>query len=446
MTHAKVMTELERLREDLRAGTLTPRDAAERALARANSNAGHNVYLSLDREWAPREAEELPRRFGMASERPLLYGLPVSLKDCFDLAGFKTTDGTRFYAQRNAPAANDSAVASRLRAQGAVIVGKTHVHPLTFGITGENPDYGDCAQPKRPDCLTGGSTSGGAASVQEGSAVAAIGTDTGGSIRVPSALCGLAGYRASIELAHERKLWGGGIHLAPSFDTLGWVYRDLRDGPVLADALFGIPRNEASDSVPRRQLRIGVVSENFLDDCEPQVLDVFRVWQERLRAADAELTEIDVSWWNDAMRIFAPIQAHEAAVIHAPTTGGDFSVFEPSIAERLAWGASIAPAKIVVARHRQDVFRTQVDAILQEYDYLILPCAPSTCLKVGADHSQTRNVILRYTVPMSLAGTPVVTLPSDIGAGVQVVAARGADARLLSYSAQLGAALADRAT
>jgi Asp-tRNA(Asn)/Glu-tRNA(Gln) amidotransferase A subunit family amidase len=438
------MTEIENLRQELRTGKLAPRELTERALARANSNTGHNVYLSLDREWALREAEELPRRFGAATERPLLYGLPVSLKDCFDLAEFKTTDGTRFYERHNAAAANDSAVAARLRAQGAVIVGKTHVHPLTFGITGENPDYGDCAQPKRPDCLTGGSTSGGAASVQEGSAVAAIGTDTGGSIRVPSALCGLAGYRASIELAHQQKLWGGGIHLAPSFDTLGWVYGDLRDGPLLAEALFGIPRNEALESVPRGQLRIGVVSESFLEDCEPQVLDVFRVWQERLGAAGAELTEIDVSWWNDAMRIFAPIQAYEAAAIHAPATGGDFSVFEPSIAERLSWGASIAPAKIVVARHRQDVFRTQVDAILQEYDYLVLPCAPSTCLKMGADHSQARNIILRYTVPLSLAGTPVVTLPSAIGAGVQLVAARGADARLLSYSAQLGAALANQ--
>jgi aspartyl-tRNA(Asn)/glutamyl-tRNA(Gln) amidotransferase subunit A len=367
----------------------------------------------------------------------LLYGLPVSLKDCFDLAGFKTTDGTRYYEQRNPPAAGDSAVAMRLRAQGAVIVGKTHVHPLTYGITGENPDYGDCAQPKLPECLTGGSTSGGAASVQEESAVAAIGTDTGGSIRVPSALCGLAGYRASIELAHERKLWAGGIHLAPSFDTLGWIYGDLGDGPLLGEALFGL-ESAGSQLAPRNTVRIGVVSENFLSDCETQALDVFHTWQERLRGVGAELSEVDVGWWNDAMRIFAPIQAHEAAAIHAAATGGDFSVFESSIADRLTWGASIAPAKIEVARHRHDVFRAQVDALFEEHDYLILPCAPSTCLKVGADHTQTRSIILRYTVPLSLAGTPVVTLPSATGAGVQLVAQRGADARLLDYAAQLG--------
>src|SRR5262249_24755819 len=146
------------------------------------------------------------------------FGLPVSLKDCFDLEGFTTTVGTRFYAERNAKAKRDAVVAARLREQGAVIVGKTNLHPLAYGITGENPDFGDCVQPLNRSLLTGGSTSGGAASVQEGSAVAAIGTDTGGSIRVPAALCGLAGYRASIGLAWDRKLWSGGVHLAQSFD------------------------------------------------------------------------------------------------------------------------------------------------------------------------------------------------------------------------------------
>src|SRR6202011_4339067 len=118
---------------------------------------------------------------------------PVSLKDCFDLAGVVTTVGSRFYAQRNAPATEDSAVAARLRSQGAVIVGKTPLHPLAYGITGENPDYGDSTQPRDARSLTGGFSSGSAARVQEGSAAPAIGTDTGGSIRVPASLCGLAG-------------------------------------------------------------------------------------------------------------------------------------------------------------------------------------------------------------------------------------------------------------
>src|SRR5437763_1617647 len=226
------------------AGGTSPRGLAEQALAKANQNAGRNVYISLSPDWTLSEAERVQKEFRggeiSSDKKARLFGLPVSLKDCFDLAGFRTTAGTRYYAEKNAVARHDSAVAKRLRAQGAVIVGKTHLHPLAYGITGENPDFGDCLQPADASLLTGGSTSGGAASVQEGSAVAAIGTDTGGSIRVPAALCGLAGYRASIGLAWDRDLWRGGIHLAQSFDTLGWIFRDLRDAPLLADGLFGL--------------------------------------------------------------------------------------------------------------------------------------------------------------------------------------------------------------
>src|SRR5580693_9264885 len=233
------------LREALRSGSITPRSAVEQALARANRNAGRNVYLALDGERALREADQLPKRFPGAA-KPLLYGLPVSLKDCFDLEGFVTTVGSRFYAERNAPAREDSAAAARLRSQGAIILGKTHMHPLAYGITGENPDYGDCTQPRFAGLLTGGSSSGAAASVQEGSAVAAIGTDTGGSIRAPAALCGLAGYRGTI----GRGNWRGGAHLAESFDTMGWLFRDLEDAPLLA-SLFAPPGAKAANPFTR---------------------------------------------------------------------------------------------------------------------------------------------------------------------------------------------------
>ncbi|HEX4075869.1 MAG TPA: amidase [Candidatus Acidoferrales bacterium] len=431
---------IQALRAELLAGRMTPREALRDALTHANSNAGKNVYLALDAKRAMAEAEDLPSRFRGAAvaaerEKPLLYGLPISLKDCFDLAGFPTSCGSRFYAEQSGVVSADSAVATRLRAQGASIVGKTNLHPLAYGITGENPEYGDCAQPRDPARLTGGSSSGAAASVQEGSAIAAIGTDTGGSIRVPAALCGLAGYRASIELAHERVLWRGGVHLAQSFDTLGWLFRDLRDAPLLAEALFGLRAPPSADT----RVRIACVAGDFLRDSEPGVLDGFAEWQNRLRARGATLAEIDVSWWDTAMEMFAPIQAHEAAAIHTAKTGGDFSHFERSIAERLAWGALIADAEVARLRGRHAEFRARMDALLGEHDYLIVPCAPVSRLTVGTDHSGARGKILRYTTPVSLAGMPVAALPIGDGVGVQLVAARGADARLVAYAAQLAA-------
>jgi Asp-tRNA(Asn)/Glu-tRNA(Gln) amidotransferase A subunit family amidase len=438
---------LRQLHSALQSGDITPRAAAEQALARANSNAGRNVYLAMDPDRVLREADALPKRFA-SGPKPPLYGLPISLKDCFDLAGFVTTAGSRFYADRNAPARDDSAVAARLKSQGAVIIGKTHMHPLAYGITGENPDYGDCTQPRDATLLTGGSSSGSAASVQEGSAVAAIGTDTGGSVRCPAALCGLAGYRASIELAHARRLWRGGVHLSQAFDTLGWLFRDLRDAPLLGVALFDLNLAAPAETTPlaptetpmqtpmQTNIRIGAVAPEFLHDAEPVVLDGFALWQERLRDAGAAIVSFDSAFWESAMEIYAPIQASEAAAIHAAATGGDYSHFEPRIAERLAWGASLPPHELQQFRERHAAFRDRTDALLSEFDYVIAPCAPVSHLDAGADHTHSRRTILRYTTPMSLACAPVVTLPASGGVGVQLAAARGADARLLAFAAQ----------
>jgi Asp-tRNA(Asn)/Glu-tRNA(Gln) amidotransferase A subunit family amidase len=424
---------VQQLREALVSGEITPRAVAERALSKANSNAGHNVYITRVPEWTLCEAEASAGRFA-TGEKPLLYGLPVSLKDCFDLAGFATSCGSRYYAETGGLAREDSGVAARLRAQGASITGKTHLHPLAYGITGENPDYGDCVQPDDRRWLTGGSSSGAAASVQERSAIAAIGSDTGGSIRVPAALCGLAGYRASIELGEQCGLWRGGAHLAESFDTVGWLFPDLRDGPLLAEALFDL-------RVPRlaeTRVRVGCVDAAFLHDGEPGVLGCFAGWQRCLAERGAEIVAFDASFWDEAMEIYAPIQASEAAAIHGAKTGGDFSHFEASIAERLSWGASIPAVELENLRGRCAAFRERMDGLLREYDFVMAPCAPVCRLAAGADQSGSRRMILRYTTPMSLAGVPVMALPGEGGAGVQLVAARGADARLLAYGAGLG--------
>ena len=192
--------------------------STQASLANSNSNANHNTYLWQDEAQVLSEAQSLAEADRAAtSEASPLRGIPVSVKDCFDLAGSPTTCGTKFYRDLNGIAARDSWLVEKLRSAGAVITGKTHLHPLAYGITGENPDFGDCYQPGNPTALTGGSSSGAAASVMEGSSLAAIGTDTGGSVRVPAALCGLAGYRASL----GRGDWRGGAHLHPSTPSAG---------------------------------------------------------------------------------------------------------------------------------------------------------------------------------------------------------------------------------
>jgi Asp-tRNA(Asn)/Glu-tRNA(Gln) amidotransferase A subunit family amidase len=411
--------------------TRGPLAVAQAALARANSNAGQNVYLAMDQLRTLAEAESLSARFPGPAQRPLLFGVPIAIKDCFDVAGYPTTCGSRFYAAKNGIAHADSFVAARVRQAGGVIMGKTHLHQLAYGITGENQEYGDCVQPNNPQALTGGSSSGSAASVQEGSAIAAIGTDTGGSVRVPAALCGLAGYRSSLGLGGAQA-WEGGTHLALSFDTLGWLFRDLRDGPALASALLDVEMVG-----PPQNVTIAAVGAAYLHDCEPAVLAVYRRWQENLQSSGAQLSFFEPDFWTDAREIFGGIQAHEAAALHS----GYFDHFEPTIAERLAWGASLSAVTVAGLRERHAAFREKMDRLLEQHDFLILPCAPMSALPAGADHSATRLKILRYTTPASLAGTPAVTLVAP-GGGVQLIGARGSDARLLAFAASLGEKIA----
>ena len=152
------------------------------------------------------------------------------------------------------------------------------------------------------------------------------------------------------------------MHLAQSFDTLGWLTRDLRDLPLLAEALFGLPvRSHVKTAV-----RIGAVSADFLHDCEPPVIAAFTSEQRRLRDHGAKIVQFDAAFWDGALEIFAPIQAHEAAAIHKGPTGGDFSHFERSIAERLAWGASISKPELETLRKRHAAFREHMDRTAQE--------------------------------------------------------------------------------
>jgi Asp-tRNA(Asn)/Glu-tRNA(Gln) amidotransferase A subunit family amidase len=427
---AEVASSIAGVREMYCRGEISPEDVLEDALARANRNANLNVYLSRDEEWTRNEARKLRRE---EIDAQPLWGVPVSLKDCFDLMGFETSCGSVFYRDYHGVATSDSWVAEKLRRAGALITGKTHLHQLAYGITGENRDFGDCVQPRDAARLTGGSSSGAAASVQEGSALAAIGTDTGGSIRVPAALCGVAGYRSSITMNAE-SLWHGGYHLAGSFDTLGWLYRDLRDGPVLGQALFDLPI-AAAPAIDR--LRIGTPERTLIEDCDADVLATLQDWQSRLEGLNASVENFHAPFWSDAMEIYAPIQASEAAALHR----GYFEHFEPAIAERLAWGASILPAELAQLHRRMDEFKAATYALFDAFDYLLFPCAPMSSIAAGVDHAATRPRILRFTTPISLAGLPVVVLPmvrAGVPAGgIQLIGPMGSDAALLALSASL---------
>jgi Asp-tRNA(Asn)/Glu-tRNA(Gln) amidotransferase A subunit family amidase len=417
------------LRATLAGGVLKPSQLVAEALAHSNGNAGRNTYLWQGKVWSLAEAEFaelIPASVGglFGDGRSPLWGLPISVKDCFDVSGMPTSCGTSFYRDLNGPKEGDSWLVEQLRSAGAVITGKTHLHPLAYGITGENPDFGDCVQPGHPSALTGGSSSGAAASVLEGSAVAAIGTDTGGSIRVPAALCGLAGYRASL----GRGDWRGGAHLAESFDTMGWLFRDLRDAPLLA-----WPFAPSNSPEPKPFTRFAYVADSFLTDCEPEVIASFHAVIRELESLGLAGRAVEPDWWRESMEIYAPIQAWEAARYHS----GNFEHIQPGIRERLEWGASISLEEIAALRRRCTEFCVRMDELFATHELILLPCSPVAQLTAGADHSQTRMRLLRYTTPFSLCGVPAVTIPCAHG-GAQLAALLGADESLLALAALIG--------
>ena len=189
---------------------------------------------------------------------------------------------------------------------------------------------------------------------------------------------------------------------------------------------------------PPAEVRIGFVDREFLHDCEPEVLDTFEAWKQRLADHGAALSAFDTTFWDVAPEIYSPIVAREAAEIHR----GHFEHFEPTIAARLAWGDSLSDAQLLKFRNRLEQFRSQMSTLFERFDLLIAPSAPVSKLYAGRDHTESRKAILRYTTPASLCGLPAVTLPGEsigaaLGTGVQLLAAPMQDAPLLAFAAAL---------
>ena len=210
---------------------------------------------------------------------------------------------------------------------------------------------------------------------------------------------------------------------------MGWLFRDLEDAPLLAG--FFAP----ADADPAQTFtRFAVPDESSFYDCEPEIIAGLRATIFELEILGLRATKIDAEWWEEAFEIYAPIQAWEAAHVHA----GHFGLFEPALRERLEWGARITPMEIAALRQRHTNFAARMDDIFSSQDLLLMPASPVARLAAGADHSMARARILRYTTPISLAGLPAVTLPCTAG-GMQLAAARGYDESLVDVAARVGA-------
>lgn len=355
----------------------------------------------------------LAEAFSRAERATPLGGVPCFLKDLFDVAGQPTLAGSTFFPEVRPPPAADSALVGVLRNAGAVLAGKTQLHEFAYGITGENPHSGDCEHPRFPGRTSGGSSSGSAAIVAAGIAPFAIGTDTGGSVRVPAAFCGLFGFR----LVPRDPFISDAVPLAPSFDTAGWFTATAPDMLTVLRALTGAGE---SASPP-----CGCYLE--LPGLDPDVAAACREASARFAPpADAATATEVLHGFAPALETYNRIVAAEAWTFHAPWFDRYRSSYDPAVAQRLERGRTQPSADLAQARADAAALRSLWAAYFSRFDFLILPASPFGAPTKSECILENRNRILALATPASIGGLPVLTvpvlLPSGLTTGLQIVA------------------------
>jgi aspartyl-tRNA(Asn)/glutamyl-tRNA(Gln) amidotransferase subunit A len=419
------------------------RDLVEAFLARiAAVGPIVNAYITVTPELARAGAERVDRE--RAAGRPLLLdGLPVALKDNLDVAGVRTTVGSRVYAER--VAARDAAVTERLRAAGAVILGKLHLHELVYGVTSDNPHYGPCRNPWDLERIPGGSSGGSGVAVASDLCIGALGSDTGGSVRIPAHLTGVTGLRPTFGAVSAR----GAFPIARSFDTVGPMARSAADVLAILRAIAGHDPDDPR-SVPGRLsdaggpgvdgLRIGVPDgEWFFGDLDADVDRHVRAAAGVLGDLGARVVDVDISAAgaaaaNEACAIITRAEAyalHRRVYHEEPERLGDDTV------RRLRLGEEVTGAQFADALQTVYEWRRTMAAVLARVDLVLVPTARTTAPRLADSETvATTARLTQLTQPISLAGLPAVSVPCGLSAeglpvGVQLAAAPWADALVL---------------
>lgn len=389
---------------------LTPNEAAREIHARA-----HTRLSPTQRRAAiamlPAE-DELAASFAAAPTASPLARVPFFAKDLFDVGGVPTLAGSTFLPEIRPTPARDGALVRAMRETGAVFAGKTHMHEFAYGITGENAHYGDCEHPHFPGRTTGGSSSGSAAAVAAGIVPLALGSDTGGSVRVPAAFCGLYGFRMT-----PGDAWiADAFPLAPSCDTAGWFTAHAADMRTAIGALVGLRSFE-------RKLNGCYVALPGLD---PEVAAAFRAAAESFAPlADAMVHEDLTRGFAPALDAYNTFVALEAWEVHKSWAERYRERYSPAVWQRLNRAHTLTPEQVQRAHVDRAAVRMLWTKYFLNFDFLVLPASPSPALTKTDCTLENRNRILALTAPASLGGLPTLTvpvpLPSGLTTGLQII-------------------------
>lgn len=406
-----------------------------------------NAFISVRAEEAMQEARELDARRARGEQVGPLAGLPLAVKDNIDVAGARATAGSLIRADRRP--ASDAEVVRRVRAAGAIVVGKTALHELAYGVTTNNPHYGPARNPWDPERIPGGSSGGSGAALGADACVVALGTDTGGSVRIPASLNGITGLRPTFGAVSTR----GTLPVSASLDTVGPMARSARDVAALYDVIRGYDRTDPySVDAPSgnalgdlaagiRGVRISVLSGFFSAGVEPEVQRHLQGAAEVLAGLGAELGDAELPGSEEATERTRRLILAEALSMHVDAFDSEPERFGEDVRRRLAMGREVSGVEVVAALAAMRAWRAAMLDFFEHVDMILTPTTGEGApLIADSEMIETTARLTRFTYPWSLASLPAISVPCGFDAigmpiGMQLVAAPWKDDVLLRAAA-----------
>jgi aspartyl-tRNA(Asn)/glutamyl-tRNA(Gln) amidotransferase subunit A len=426
----------------LRNGAATSRSLTTACLERiAELNPRLNAFITVLADRALADASKADAELASGTDRGPLQGIPLSLKDLIDLEGSPTTAASQL--RQGHVARRDAPIVTRLKEAGAVFVGKCNLHEFAYGTTSEDSAYGPVRHPLDPSRSAGGSSGGSAVAIATGMCFASVGTDTGGSIRIPAALCGIVGLKPALG---ELPL-SGIVPLSGSLDHVGPMTRSVEDAWIVLNAMRGESSTSRGFSpLSLDQVRIGVPRSYFFDVLDDGVRACFEERLKHLKAAGADVQDVWIPHGKDAPAIYLHIQAPEAAWVHARSLEQQPDAYSVNVRWRLEAGRYLLAEDHIRAQLGRRVLRHEVDETLQTCQALVLPTVPITSPPIGAVEvtaggrtELVRGLMLKLTQLFNLTGHPVISIPAGVTdsgwpCGFQIVGRRGDTEALLKIA------------
>jgi len=442
-----------------RTGKLSPVELTELMLARIErSNPKLNAYITVTDELARVQAKlaeaelSVNGRLKTRTDRGLLQGIPISLKDNICTESIRTTAGSKilgdYFPER------DARVVTRLKQAGAVLLGKTNLHEFAYGVTTNNPHYGPARNPWDTARIPGGSSGGSAAAVSAGLCFGSIGSDTGGSIRIPAALCGIVGLKPGLGRVDVT----GVIPLSVTHDCVGPLARTAADAEILFQAIVdgeksknGVERLRGNVARRLSKFRFGVPREFFFDVISSEVKKSFDVAVRSLWRLGAKIKKVSIPLLAQTEKAGNRIAWAEASHYHQqkgwfPSRGTEYS---EDVRSRLEIGAKVLAMEYLEAQDQRRAFIAQLHEVMEReaIDALMVPTTPITAPPIGEETTRvgktdhpTRALLLRLNRPANLAGVSAISVPcgftpAGLPMGLQFIGAEHSEKLLLEVAA-----------